>query len=183
MTPEQRDIKLSKFLSFILRHHPESIGISLDAQGWADVDALICQMNAHNTPIDRVLLEHIVATNSKKRFAFNADGSKIRANQGHSLSVDLAYTPELPPETLYHGTAEATLTAIYASGGLGKRGRHHVNLSADPDTAHKVGQRHGKPVVLRILAGHMQRDGFIFYHTDNGIWLTDHVPVRYLQRP
>ena len=182
MTPSPRDAALSKFLSFILRHHPETIGLHLDAQGWADVETLLRLMNAHDRTIDRALLEHIVATNNKKRFAFNADGTKIRASQGHSIAIDLAYTPREPPEMLYHGTAAATVAAIFASGGLEKRARQHVHLSADPDTAVKVGQRHGKPVVLRVLAGQMQRDGFLFYRSDNGVWLTDHVPAAYLQQ-
>ena len=178
MTPNEN--RISKFLSLILRHHPESVGITLDAHGWADVATLLRQMNAHGTEIDRALLEHIVATNAKKRFAFDDSGTKIRANQGHSINIDLGYTPRTPPETLYHGTAASTVAAIRASGGLDKRARHHVHLSADSETASKVGKRHGKPVVLRIHAGDMQRDGHRFYQSDNGVWLTDHVPLAYI---
>ena len=172
--------RISKHLSFVLRHHPESIGITLDAHGWADIATLIRQMNAHGTALDHTLLDHIVATNPKQRFAYDAGGSKIRANQGHSIAIDLAYSPAIPPETLYHGTAQTTLAAIRQSGGLDKRTRHHVHLSPDAATAHKVGQRHGKPAVLRIAAGQMQRDGHTFYQSDNGVWLTDHVPLAYI---
>ena len=138
------------------------------------------QLNAHGITIDRALLDHVVATNPKQRFSYDASGTKIRANQGHSVAIDLAYTPRVPPETLYHGTAHSTFAAICESGGLDKRTRHHVHLSPDIETAMKVGQRHGKPLVLRIAAGAMQRDGHVFYQSDNGVWLTEHVPLAYI---
>mgnify|MGYP001645177874 CR=1 FL=1 len=200
--------RISKHLSFVLRHLPESIGITLDAHGWTDIATLIRQMNAHGTALDRALLDHIVATNPKQRFAYGAGGSKIRANQGHSIAIDLAYSPAIPPETLYHGTAQTTLAAIRQSGGLDKRTRHHVHLSPDAATAHKVGQRHGKgliagsrhhvhlsadipaaqkvgqrhgkPIVLRIHAAAMHAAGHAFYLSDNQVWLTDHVPLAYI---
>ena len=131
-------------------------------------------------PPDRALLDHVVATNPKQRFSYDASGTKIRANQGHSVAIDLAYTPCVPPETLYHGTARSTFAAIRESGGLDKRTRHHVHLSSDVETAMKVGQRHGKPLVLRIAAGEMQRDGHVFYQSDNGVWLTERVPLAYI---
>ena len=155
--PPDPATRISKRLSFILRHQPQSIGITLDAQGWTDV-----------------------ATNPKQRFSYDTSGTKIRANQGHSVAIDLAYTPCVPPETLYHGTARSTFAAIRESGGLDKRTRHHVHLSSDVETAMKVGQRHGKPLVLRIAAGEMQRDGHVFYQSDNGVWLTEHVPLAYI---
>ena len=178
--PPDPATRISKRLSFILRHQPQSIGITLDAQGWADVAILLQQLNAHGTAIDRALLDHVVATNPKQRFSYDTSGTKIRANQGHSVAIDLAYTPCVPPETLYHGTARSTFAAILESGGLDKRTRHHVHLSSDVETAMKVGQRHGKPLVLRIAAGEMQRDGHVFYQSDNGVWLTEHVPLAYI---
>ena len=181
MNPPENMNRISKFLSLILRHRPESVGITLDAHGWADVATLLRQMNAHGTIIDRALLDHIVATNPKRRFDYDASGTKIRASQGHSIAIDLDYTPRTPPEILYHGTATGAIAAIRESGGLDKRARHHVHLSADAETAIKVGQRHGKPVVLRIAAGQMQRDGYLFYQSDNGVWLTDHVPLAYIR--
>ena len=176
MIPEKEVVKISKFLSLVLRHQPQTIGITLDENGWTDVPALLQKMNAGGTPLTMEVLDHVVATNSKKRFAFNEDRSKIRASQGHSVDVDLGYTEQQPPAILYHGTAEVFVASIQASG-LEKRKRHHVHLSAETITAINVGQRHGRPVVFEVAAAQMTADGFVFFRSDNGVWLTDHVPV------
>ncbi len=140
---------------------------------------LIEKMNDYGKAIDIETLTIIVDTNSKKRFSFNEDKSKIRANQGHSINLDLGYTPKTPPEVLFHGTAQKNIDNIFKVG-LERRKRHHVHLSKDIDTAIKVGQRHGKPIVLKIFAKEMDKDGFEFFKSENEIWLTDSVPVKYL---
>ena len=174
-------IRKGKFLSLILRHQPDKIGLSLDAEGWAEVATLLQQLAKYRQTLSMAELEEIVATNDKQRYAFNADKSKIRANQGHSLrTVDLALSPRLPPDVLYHGTASRFLSSIQQHG-LEKRSRQHVHLSADTQTARKVGARHGVPVILQINAQQMQTDGFVFYCAANGVWLTEHIPARYLQ--
>jgi putative RNA 2'-phosphotransferase len=170
---------LSKFLSLVLRHQPEKIGISLDPQGWVSVEKLLLAMQKHGHAIDLSMLKKIVDENDKKRFAFNEDLTMIRANQGHSVEVDLAYQPTMPPDILYHGTANHLVQSILEKG-LIKGDRHHVHLSADQKTAIKVGQRHGKPVVFQVSAKKMHDDGLIFYQSENAVWLTDHVPVRFL---
>ena len=167
-------IQTSKFLSYILRHHPESIGIQLDSQGWTNIDTLLAQAQQHNRPISRAQLLEIVATNPKKRFTLSADGSQIRTAQ-----VAIAHSPVVPPAMLYHGTATHSLDSI-RSQGLIAGSRHHVHLSADIPTAQKVGQRHGKPIVLRINAAAMHAAGHAFYLSDNQVWLTDHVPAQYI---
>ena len=170
----------SKFLSYILRHHPESIGITLDSQGWSNIDTLLAQAAQHNRPISRAQLLEIVATNPKKRFTLSSDQTQIRAAQGHSTAqVAIAHQPIQPPATLYHGTATRFLDSIRAQG-LIAGSRHHVHLSADIPTAQKVGQRHGKPIVLRINAAAMHAAGHSFYLSDNQVWLTDHVPAQYI---
>jgi len=174
-------VKTSKFLSLVLRHRPETIGLSLDAHGWADLDDLIARAAARGQTLTRDLIARVVAENDKQRFALSADGSRIRANQGHSVTVDLALEPQEPPETLYHGTATRNLRSIEREG-LRRGQRHHVHLSADPATARIVGQRHGEPIVLRIAAATMRRDGHLFYRSANGVWLTDTVPPSYLSR-
>ncbi|MDD5393649.1 MAG: RNA 2'-phosphotransferase [Thiothrix sp.] len=175
--------KQSKFLSLILRHEPDKIGLTLDEAGWASVPELLAQLAAHGRGMSMEELEHVVTTNDKQRFSFNEDKIRIRANQGHSLkTLDLGLQPIEPPEILYHGTAERFLDSILQTG-LEKRSRQHVHLSADEETAYKVGIRHGKPIILKVAAGQMQRDGFNFYRSDNGVWLTDHVPTLYLQAP
>ena len=176
---EKETTKLSKFLSLVLRHQPETIGLQLDANGWAPVDRLFEQMIAHGHSITPEQLQHVVDTNSKKRFAFSEDGLHIRASQGHSVEVDLDYQPTLPPAVLYHGTAVVNVAAILQQG-LEKRSRHHVHLSADKATALQVGWRHGKPQVLVVDAGRMQQDGYQFYLSANGVWLTDAVPAAYI---
>ncbi|HZY83380.1 MAG TPA: RNA 2'-phosphotransferase [Gemmataceae bacterium] len=175
-------IRMSKFLSLVLRHKPEEIGLALDEQGWADVDDLIGRANRHGVALTRELVERIVATNEKKRFALSADGAKIRANQGHSVEVDLGLEARQPPEVLFHGTATRFLPGI-AEKGLLPGGRQHVHLSPDEPTAVTVGRRHGKPVVLRVRCGEMHRAGFAFYCAANGVWLTERVPLAFLDFP
>jgi len=175
-------VRLSKFLSLVLRHEPQRIGITLDANGWVAVDDLLAAAARAGTPISREQLDRVVAENDKKRFAFSPDGARIRASQGHSVEVDLGLPPVVPPERLFHGTATRFLDAIRAEG-LRSQSRQHVHLSPDEETATKVGQRHGKPVILVVLAGAMHSDGHLFYRSDNGVWLTETVPVGYLEFP
>ncbi|MDR6224628.1 RNA 2'-phosphotransferase [Desmospora profundinema] len=171
--------RISRFLSLVLRHRPERIGIRLDEGGWVAVEELLQTCRQHGVPLDRATLEHLVETNDKRRFSFSEDGSRIRANQGHSIPVDLGLEPLKPPKWLYHGTGRKFLSSIEKQG-LVKRSRHHVHLSGDPKTAFRVGQRHGKAVVFRVRAGEMDHDGYRFYRSANGVWLTDSVPVEYL---
>ena len=170
----------SKFLSLVLRHRPDAIGITLDAEGWVSVEVLLAACAQHGRTISREQLDAVVRTNDKQRFAFSADGSRIRANQGHSLPVDLGLAPVEPPELLYHGTVSRFLESIRRDG-LTKGKRHHVHLSPDIQTATKVGQRRGRPVVLVIEAGRMFREGHTFDRSENGVWLTDAVPPDYLR--
>lgn len=170
---------ISKFMSLILRHDPGRVGIQLDSEGWVDVDILIKAMNNAGKSVDRKLIEEVVDTNDKKRFTFSEDTSMIRANQGHSVDVDLKLEAQTPPEILYHGTATKNLDSIQASG-LDKRNRQHVHLSSDKVTATKVGQRHGKVVILNVRSGDMHRAGHEFYLSKNGVWLTDKVPVEFI---
>jgi putative RNA 2'-phosphotransferase len=180
MISEKENVRISKFLSLVLRHSPETIGIELDQNGWTDVNILIDKINQTDISIDINVLRYVVETNPKKRFAFNETFDKVRANQGHSIEVELGYAAKQPPTILYHGTGERSVSQIQLSG-LQKMERHHVHLSADIETALKVGQRHGKPVVFEVLAGQMYLDKFDFYFSDNGVWLTDHVPVDYIK--
>jgi putative RNA 2'-phosphotransferase len=175
-------VKQSKFLSLVLRHQPETIGITLDEQGWVDVETLLAQAKVHGRSLSRELLEQIVAENDKQRFAFSPDGLRIRANQGHSVEVDLALLPTEPPEFLYHGTASHNVESIRRSG-LHSGNRQHVHLSKDIETAVKVGQRHGVPVVLTVRANEMHSAGHKFYLAQNGVWLADAVPIEFLTFP
>ncbi len=175
-------VHVSKFLSFVLRHKPEEIGLTLDANGWAEVDELIRLSHQHGQRFTRHLLEQVVAENDKKRFAFSEDGLRIRASQGHSVEVDLALAPAHPPEFLYHGTAARFVDSIRREG-LHSAGRQHVHLSPDRGTATKVGQRHGKPVVLVVRASEMAGNGFAFFLSANGVWLTDRVPAEFIVFP
>lgn len=167
-------VKASKFLSLILRHKPEKIGIELDEHGWAKVPEILMGMNL--TMED---LEYIVDTDEKGRYSFSGDKTLIRANQGHSIPVDLELSPAAPPESLYHGTVDRFLESIRREGLLPQT-RQYVHLSADLETAVKVGKRRGKPVVLQIASGEMHRAGFIFYRSENVVWLTKAVPPQYL---
>jgi putative RNA 2'-phosphotransferase len=174
-----RLVRASKFLSRVLRHEPGRIGIALDAAGWVAVSDLLAACRAHNFPLTREELEAVVRENDKKRFALSEDGARIRASQGHSVEIELGYAPLAPPSTLYHGTAVRLLASIRERGLL-KGGRHHVHLSTDAATAAKVGARHGKPHVIEVESGRMHADGYEFYRSDNGVWLAEHVPAKYL---
>lgn len=176
---EKHNKRISKFLSLVLRHKPEIISLNLDKNGWADVEELQEKCAKQNQDFTLEELGEIVETNDKKRFIFNEDKTKIRANQGHSISVDLALKPQQPPEFLYHGTAEDNVKSILENG-IEKRNRQHVHLSTDKDTASKVGMRHGKPVLLTIMTGKMSEDGIVFYLSENNVWLTDFVDPEYI---
>lgn len=178
MSKSKQD-KLSIFISLVLRHQPGAAGISLDEHGWADVDALIRGINDTGRYIDMDMLEEIVRMDQKGRYSFNEDKTLIRANQGHSIPVDVELKQAEPPETLYHGTADRFLKSI-ENEGLRSMSRLYVHLSKDYDTAVAVGTRHGKPVVLRVDAAQMMRDGAVFYLSENGVWLTKYVEPRYL---
>lgn len=181
MTPAQTT-SASKFLSLVLRHQPATAHITLDAAGWAGVDELLAGCAKAGRAITRADLDHVVSTNTKKRFEFSADGTRIRASQGHSVEVDLAYEPEEPPTVLYHGTATRFLDAIRQQG-LMKMQRHHVHLSGEIKMTLEVGGRHGKPVLLTILAAAMREAGHTFYRSTNGVWLVEHVPVQFIRFP
>jgi len=175
-------IATSKFLSYVLRHEPAKVGIVLDEAGWTDVPALLAALAAHGHPLTFDELAELVASSDKQRFTLSPDGARIRANQGHSVDVQLGLTPREPPARLYHGTVATHLASIRAHG-LRKGARHHVHLSADVETARKVGSRRGKPVVLTIRAAELAAAGHAFYRADNGVWLTEHVPPAYLELP
>ena len=179
MMNEKEIISTSKFMSRILRHDPGSVGITLDENGWADTDALLAGMNKAKRKVTLEDLKVVVANNNKQRFKFNEDYSKIRANQGHSVQVNVEMKETVPPNILYHGTATRFLASIKADGLLPQK-RLHVHLSGDKETAINVGQRHGKPVVLSINAAKMHEDGFVFYLSENGVWLTSAVPSLYI---
>jgi putative RNA 2'-phosphotransferase len=179
---EKEMIKTSKFLSLVLRHEPERFGLELGEAGWVAVGELLRAVNGHGVALTLEQLQQIVATSDKKRFAFSEDGQRIRANQGHSVEVDLQYPPQTPPEILYHGTAMRFLEAIRQSG-LQKMDRHDVHLSTETRTTLQVGGRHGKPVMLAIRAGDMHRAGFVFRCSANGVWLVNEVPPLYIDFP
>lgn len=172
--------RTSRFISLILRHKPEEIGITLDEHGWADVQALIEGVNKSH-PLTMDMLEEIVRTDEKGRYSFNEDHTLIRANQGHSIPVDVELKETTPPEILYHGTGEK-FTASIDKIGLIPKSRLYVHLSSDRETAVNVGARHGKPVIYRVQAGIMNEDGYPFYLSANGVWLTKEVPIKYLDK-
>jgi putative RNA 2'-phosphotransferase len=180
---EGRDKQISKFLSLVLRHQPEIAALVLDEQGWAPVDAVMASLQRRFGQYTRPELEELVRTSDKQRFAFDESGERIRANQGHSLSVNLGLAPVVPPEVLFHGTNRRVLPAILEEG-LIKGNRHHVHLSGDAETAKKVGDRRaGGTIILRVRAGEMAAAGFDFFRSANGVWLTDAVPPAYLDVP
>ncbi len=173
--------RLSKFISLVLRHHPEAAGITIEEHGWADVEALLAGLKRTGRTIDRELLEKIVAEDEKKRYSFDASGTRIRANQGHSIQVNLELTPIEPPEFLYHGTAFRFIGSILREG-LKPMGRQYVHLSRDIETAKKVGARHGVPVILKVYSGKMYREGEHFYQSENGVWLVAKVEHKFLEK-
>jgi putative RNA 2'-phosphotransferase len=179
---EKETIKTSKFLSLILRHEPERVGLKLGEGGWIGVDELLCAVNRNGVPLTLDQLKNVVATSDKKRFAFSEDGLRIRASQGHSVEVDLQYAPQVPPELLYHGTATRFLDSIRKDGLL-RMERHDVHLSAETKVTLQVGSRHGKPVLLVIRAGEMHKAGHVFRRSANGVWLVNHVPPEFIEFP
>lgn len=174
----QQEKEISKFLSLILRHKPNAIGITLDEHGWANVNELLDGMN-QTTTLDLNLLKKIVREDEKQRYSFNSDETLIRANQGHSVPVDVELEKKHPPEFLWHGTGKKYSDSINIQG-LIHKSRLYVHLSNDCDTAYKVGSRHGEAIVYKVAAEEMDRDGYDFYLSANGVWLTKHVPVKYL---
>jgi putative RNA 2'-phosphotransferase len=181
MSPDQTT-RTSKFLSLVLRHQPRTARINLDPAGWVGVSELLAGCAKAGVRIRLKDLQHVVDTSDKKRFEFSPDGLRIRASQGHSVKVELEYTPQSPPELLYHGTAKRFLESIRAQGLL-KMQRHHVHLSAETKVTLEVGARRGKPVLLTIHAGQMHQEGHTFFRSTNGVWLVDHVPVHFIQFP
>lgn len=175
------DAEVSKHLSYILRHRPDSIGLSLDSHGWAFVKELLQCLGEHEFPLELQQLEQIVRESDKQRFIFSEDKAKIRASHGHSLpSVDLGLAECVPPTPLYHGTAKRYLESILANG-LSSKSRQYVHLTEHIDVAREVGSRHGKIIILEVAAGQMSVDGYVFFLSDSGVWLTESVPVRYIK--
>lgn len=173
--------EISKFLSYVLRHDPQAIGITLDSEGWADIDALINGANQSGKGLSHDLIQQVVDTSDKKRFSLSEDGQRIRSAQGHSISaVAITYPEKEPPEFLYHGTATRFLESIQREG-LKPSERQYVHLSEDEQTATAVGQRYGKPIVLKIEALRMYQQGFKFFQAENGVWLVTHLPINFLQ--
>ncbi|MGB1311763.1 MAG: RNA 2'-phosphotransferase [Leucothrix sp.] len=176
---QKQQKRIGKFISLILRHEPEKIGLQLDNAGWADVDELLAGLKRKNREISFAQLQELVTSNDKQRYSFNEDQTRIRANQGHSLKLDLQLEAREPPAQLYHGTATRFLETILEQG-LVRGERHHVHLSSEEITAHNVGSRHGRPVVLTIESGAMVKQGHVFYCSENLVWLTDHVPAEFI---
>ncbi len=178
MEQSKSDIRLGRFLSLVLRHDPGAAGIVLDEHGWADVKELLDGVNRSGRRMDMETLERIVRENNKQRYAFNESHTKIRANQGHSIGVDVELKQKQPPQYLYHGTATRFLPSIHREG-IRKMSRQYVHLSGDFETALAVGKRHGIPVVVTVEAAAMARDGVVFYRSENGVWLCEHVAPKY----
>lgn len=172
-------IKTSKFISFVLRHKPEVIGITLSKSGWVNVNTLLEQLNKHKNPITLTELYDIVNTNNKKRFEFSDDKTQIRATQGHTVKVDLDLPVSIPPDILYHGSVEKYMKSINENG-LTKQKRHAVHLSSEISTAVDVAKRRGVPVLLIVDSKQMVKDGYKFYLTKNNVWLTDNIPTKYI---
>ncbi len=182
MKESRLDKRLSKFLSYVLRHNPHKINLHLDEKGWASIDELITKATQDGYKITRHEIETVVTNNDKQRFVIDHERNLIRANQGHSFSVDLGLEPKKPLTVLFHGTVASALEGIKQKG-LQKMNRQHVHLSPDTETAIKVGARRGKPIILKIQAEKMFQDGFVFYLSQNGVWLTDNVPFAYIDFP
>ncbi|WP_055585046.1 RNA 2'-phosphotransferase [Streptacidiphilus griseoplanus] len=176
---ERETVRVSRHLSRVLRHDPAAAGITLDAAGWVAVEELLAGLARRGRTLSREQLDHVVATNNKQRFAYSEDGLRIRASQGHSVTVDLGLAPAEPPPVLYHGTASRTLAAVLREG-LRPMSRQHVHLSADRETATRVGARHGRPVVLAVDTAGMRAAGHLFRVSANGVWLADAVPPEFL---
>lgn len=177
---EKRKVRVSKFLSRVLRHAPEDLGLTLEPGGWVAVQDLLTGAERAGFRVTTDELAEVVRSSDKQRFAFDGCGTRIRANQGHSVEVDLQLEPAEPPAELFHGTADRNREAILRDG-LRKMARHHVHLSADQDTAIRVGTRHGRPIVFVIDAARMWADGRAFFRSANGVWLVDAVPPEYLR--
>lgn len=178
----REDIRRSKFLSLVLRHRPEAAGVTLNEEGWTEVAALLDGAQRRGVVLSREDLDRVVRANDKQRFELSADGTRIRARQGHSVSVDLGLPPRVPPDVLFHGTVAPALPAIRREG-LRPMKRHHVHLSPDRETATRVGARRGTPVILEIDAAGLHTSGVAFYQTENGVWLVDAVPSSFLTFP
>ncbi len=174
-----RLVKISKYLSQHLRHQPQRLGLQLEPGGWVSVEQLLAACRDHQFPLCRAELEEVVIQNDKQRFSFDENQTRIRANQGHSIAVDLQLEPRIPPSLLYHGTGQSLVNSIQ-NNGLLKMSRHHVHLSKNIETAYQVGTRKGKPAIFLVDAMAMDQAGFSFYCTDNGVWLTDFVSSQYL---
>ena len=179
---KRRQTRISKFLCYLLRHHPDSIGVRLDGDGWADVSELLQGAEHNGLRITLEELQLVVKENDKQRFSLSEDGLSIRANYGHSFLVDLGYSPMVPPDVLYHGTAARNPKSIHAKG-LTKCNRYYVHLSPDAETAMRVGQRHGKPIVIEVQSERMHTDGYKFYLSTSTVWLAENVPPEYLRFP
>jgi putative RNA 2'-phosphotransferase len=177
---DKHRVHVSKFLSRVLRHAPDELGLTLEPGGWVAVADLLAGAERAGVTITPDELAEVVRASDKQRFALDDTGTKIRANQGHSVEVDLQLEPAEPPAELFHGTADRNLESVLRDG-LQKMARHHVHLSPDTPTAHKVGSRHGKPVILVVDAARMRADGHAFFRSANGVWLVEHVPPRYLR--
>jgi len=174
-------VRISKFLSLILRHSPGTIHLTMDNNGWADIDELIINANKYKKKqLTFELIKMIVETNDKQRFIISDDGKRIRANQGHSIQIDLELESKTPPDILYHGTTDRFLDSILKDG-LKPMSRQYVHLSQNEETALAVGKRHGKPIVVSIMAKTMYEEGYKFYLSENNVWLVDNVPVKYIK--
>ena len=182
MNADRKLTTISKFMSLVLRHQPQRIGLTLDAAGWTSVDELLARAAAAGRAITRDELNEVVATSDKRRFALSDDGLRIRANQGHSIDVDLGLTPMAPPEWLLHGTASRFVDSIQRTG-LERRSRHHVHLTEDAAIGEAVGRRYGQAVILRVAAGEMAAQGHVFFHSANDVWLVDAVPPKFIEVP
>ena len=180
MNADTKLTTISRFMSLVLRHRPQHIGLALDAAGWADIDDLLARVAFAGRVITRDELNEVVATSDKRRFALSDDGLRIRANQGHSIDVELGLLPIVPPEWLFHGTASRFVDSILQSG-LQRRSRHHVHLTEDAATGEAVGRRYGKAVILRITAGAMAAQGHVFFRSANDVWLVDAVPSKFIE--
>ena len=174
---------LSKFLSYVLRHHPEDIGLDLGDNGWAEVSELIEKAHNEGRHLDRDAIQHIMRNSSKQRFILSSDGKYIRAGYGHSIDVDLQLKPKTPPEKLYHGTGRNNVASILADG-IQARSRNFVHISTTIDEARKVGGRHGEPEILLVFSNQMDREGYDFYQSEseNSIWLTNYVPPKFIEQ-